>query len=65
VATAELVRSEAGRELDITLARVPTLADGKGGSLKVDFIGGNDQVRIIVQSPTSIIEPKLNTYACM
>jgi hypothetical protein len=48
VATAELVRSEAGRELDITLARVPTLADGKGGSLKVDFIGGNDQVRIIV-----------------
>ncbi|KAF8311129.1 uncharacterized protein EI90DRAFT_2922344 [Cantharellus anzutake] len=39
VATGELVHSEASDGLNVTLARVPTLNDSKGGSLKVGFVG--------------------------
>lgn len=63
VATAELVRSDAGKELEITLARVPTLADGTGGSLNISFIGGNDQVSIIVQYYRSMIDLKNSMHS--
>ena len=37
--TAALVHSEASEGLNVTLARVPTLNDCKGGTLKVGFVG--------------------------
>lgn len=38
VAIGELMRSPAAEGLKITLARVPTLNDGAGGTLKVGFV---------------------------
>jgi len=43
VATGELIRSGAGKGLQITLARVPTLTNGEGGSLHVGYIGETNQ----------------------
>lgn len=46
VATAELMRSEETKKLglEITLARVPTLTGGEGGTLNVGYIGEKKQV---------------------
>ncbi|KAF8317580.1 NAD(P)-binding protein [Clavulina sp. PMI_390] len=43
VATGKLMESDAAKGLQITIARVPTLTDGAGGSLHVGYIGSNGQ----------------------
>lgn len=64
MATGELIRSDAGKGLKITLARVPTLADGKGGTLHVGFIGESGQVSKFHSIP-SRGPPKSHAFTCV